>query len=337
MITGHCGKTLGTLVALVIVALTFLMIPRIGIAVTGGEICTPAGIVDPSADWDEDGFTNGEECVGNLPVLVMNENYQCVENNDGNIVSIAGYNDRIKPDGTVMDRTQFLDPSGKDLFFVWKEAGIGTMPFDIGDLGSYPLSYYNSGMNVTTHQITLDQTCGPDSNGYETRWVTYHESSQDGQKAVLVAESLTVSTPLGSTFVGTPLTSGLSRIYTQKIWDVVEYFCDMGFAWRNKAICHTPATAACKGDCATSDKLASAKYSIFFDYTRNVVNHEVSHASNLARPYSDADGNHQPEESGFLMEKNIKVVTKKDIIFEISTKYDPNDLQYLQIKGLPLP
>src|SRR4030067_3276060 len=123
-------KALGVLV---IALLVLFLPPSEGRAVPGSDICVspiPDTYGGATGDYDNDGFTNERECTG--------------INFYGNQAHFRGYYERA----AASDRTGYLNPSGKDLFFILVRANLTLIP------DGPPATIYSNGLPVTVHEIT---------------------------------------------------------------------------------------------------------------------------------------------------------------------------------------
>lgn len=180
-------KALGVLS---IVLLALFLSPSEGRAVTGADICASLSTYGgEGGDYDNDGFTNVQECDGITFV-------------GSSAASFPGYNAR-----NGLNRTGYLDPAGEDLFFFLVRANNSLIP------ASTPEGIYSAGLGVTTHEITPSDA---DVNRYVT----------PTQKAVRITESLdTTGTIFGAAWQGSPNDLDGATVYTQRIANFVNGKC----------------------------------------------------------------------------------------------------------------
>jgi len=276
-------KALGVLA---IALLVLFLSPSEGRAVTGSDIC---GSLDAyggaTGDYDNDGFTNGEECNGITFV-------------SGN--SIPGYSNR----GQESDRTGYLDPSGKDLFFILVRANPTWIPADS------PATIYSAGLPVTVHEIQS-------SDAGADRSVT------SNQKAVMITESLNTGGDIfGSSEQGTPNDLDGAKVYTQRITNFVSGRCT-GYT------CNANPNTAGVPSVTGSEPVTNL-------YIRNVIAHELGHVSKLTPTKDRRFEWHYAPGSGTVMEQSAsytKSNSAKTVTFYLSTQYTPPDIAGVIFKG----
>lgn len=179
-------KALGV-VSIALMAL--FLSPSEGRAVTGSDVCASlATYGGADGDYDNDGFTNAQECDGITFV--------------GSGATFTGYINRGQA-----ARTGYLDPAGEDLFFFLVRASNSLIP------ASTPEGIYSAGLGVATHEISPSDA---DVNRYVT----------PTQKAVRITESLdTTGTIFGSAWQGSPNELDGATVYTQRIKNFVNGKC----------------------------------------------------------------------------------------------------------------
>jgi len=192
-------KALGVLA---IALLVLFLSPSEGRAVTGSDIC---GSLDTyggaTFDYDNDGFTNGEEC-----------NYITIVGSFGGGGYFPGYNNR----GQQLPRTGYLDPAGMDLFLILVRANNTLIPADS------PTTIYSNGLPVTIHVHEITSSA-PETDRSD-------RSVTSTQKAVKITESLnTAGTIFGDAQQGTPNGEDGATVYTQEIKDFVIGRCTTGY------------------------------------------------------------------------------------------------------------
>jgi len=271
--------------ALAIALLVLSLCPSEGRAVTGSNICGSLGTTYlVNDDYDNDGFTNEQECNG----IAFS----------GNQAHFPGF---IESAG--LNRTRYLDPSGKDLFFILVRANPTLIPAES------PAMIYSNGLPVTVHEITSStSTSSGDANA--DRFVT------STQKAVMITEDLnTPGTIFGSAQQGTPNGFDGARVFTQRIKDFVIGRCVTGF------YCNANPDSSGTPSVTGIDPVTNL-------YIINVISHEMGHVSSLT-PLQDRRFEwHYAPGSGTVMEQSARYTksnSTKTVTFYLSTLYTPSD------------
>lgn len=274
--------------ALAVALLVLSLCPSEGRAVTGSEICAGLDTSYAAADdYDNDGFTNSEECNGIDPI---------VGSIGGTFPGYMSHNEGI-------ERTGYLDPSGKDLFLILVRATNTLIPGDVS-----PATLYSNGLPVTVHVNEI----APPAPGLDIdRRVT------SNQKAVMITESLdTTGDIFGAAQQGTPNGLDGATVYTQRIVNFVD------------GRCVTPYTCIANPDASGYASVTGIQNVKNF-YIRNVIAHEMGHVSSLTPTIDRRFEWHYAPGSGTVMEQSAsytKSNNTKTVTFYLSTRYAPLDV-----------
>jgi hypothetical protein len=191
------------LALLAIVAVFLVIFPCQAGAQTDDQICAAVGAADSGADYDNDGFTDFQECNG---IALFDGTQFPGSNNSG------------------ADRSLRLGPADKDLFVILVRAANTLIPMDD------PLEFVSAppdqgGLGIITHLITESQA---DDRTVSPPWP---------QKAVRITEDPDPEgIILGYANQGTPNGLDEAIIYTRHIEKHVEEVCAEGYVYcRNSA------------------------------------------------------------------------------------------------------
>jgi hypothetical protein len=151
------------------------------------------------------------------------------------------------------------------------------------------------GLGITIHEITPSQA--PASR------VVY---SSTGQKALKITESLdTCGTDLlGYSTWGTPNTTGVAVLYTQRIKNKIDKEC-----------------AAAPNNCIDVTTGDSTRDLLYVDYIQSLLVHELGHVMALTKLWTPSYGGpHEVSGSGFIMEQQpiVKVISGSSVKWYIS-------------------
>jgi len=248
------------------------------------DICNDATL--SLLDYDRDGFSNGQECGVELPLM------------NGTIPGWASQ----------LDRQLRLDPATPDLFVILVRADINgdhtNIPHEGEDGYFNPLAIVNKeiqdgGLGITTHLLPWDW---PDFE----RFV----SPDSAQKAVKLTEYLNdpANLILGYAPQGTPNGLDDAEIYTERITSHTESVC----AEEGYVSCTDAATGL------TGQALVNLRI-------QHTIAHEIGHMTRLAVDYDKRfDGYHYKAGSEVVMEQAILYSARKGVVqFFISKDYAP--------------
>ena len=146
------------------------------------------------------------------------------------------------------------------------------------------------GLGITIHEITPSQV--------PANRVVYTSSTGQKQMAVKITESLdTCGTDLlGYSNWGTPNTTGVAVLYTQRIKNKIDKEC----------------AAAPRGSCIDVTTGHSQPNELYVDYIQSLLVHELGHVMALTKLWTPSYGGpHEVSGSGFIMEQKpiVKVIS----------------------------
>jgi hypothetical protein len=145
------------------------------------------------------------------------------------------------------------------------------------------------GLGITTHEITASQVPA-------SRVVYNNTSTGQKQMAVRLTESLNAcgTIALGSSSPGTPNTTGVATLYTQRIINKIDKEC-----------------FAVPGNCFDdSDADHEVGVELYYLYIQSLLVHELGHVMALTKLWTpDYGGPHEAPESHFIMEQKPQVKT----------------------------
>ena len=118
-----------------------------------------------------------------------------------------------------------------------------------------------------------------------------------GQKAVKITESLDAcgTDLLGYSNWGTPNTTGVAVLYTERIKNKIDQEC-----------------AAAPTNCTDATTGASTRNALYIDYIQSLLVHELGHVVALTKLWTPSYGGpHEVSGSGFIMEQKpvVKVIS----------------------------
>jgi hypothetical protein len=253
----------------------------------------PAEYGGSSGDYDNDGLTNEEECNG-IPITgSIGGNFPGYINNGES-------------------RTEYLDPSGKDLFLILVRAIPTLIPDDVS---VSPATLYSNGLPITVH---VHEIALPDPGlDRSDRSVT------SMQNAVKITESLnTTGTIFGAAQQGTPNGEDGATVYTQRIINFVNGRCTAGYTCNANPDSSGAPTVTGVGNVTNL-------------YIRNVIAHEMGHVSNLTTTKDRRFEWHYAPGSGTVMEQSARYTSNKSskvVTFYLSTEYTPVDIAGVILK-----
>jgi hypothetical protein len=273
---------------------------------TALELCGAAVAQDSTKDTDGDGISDYDECQGFMTLGSAS-------------IPLTGY--MQSPQGA--SRPTYLDPSTKDIFYIVVTTTPSLVLRAFGNNLDAALDIYAQGIGVTVHR--LDGT-----NATPDRIVRAYDLSSASprfQRAVKITESLdnAVASPLGETWQGTPNGQDATKIYTRRIEGSVYKNC--------------PSTVS-ESNCKDISGVAG-KENVVNLYIREVISHEVGHATSLAPNYSSKYEWHYAPQSAVIMEPSMKVVSTTSCrncaptaaTFYIRTGFNPADPPAAKIAG----
>jgi hypothetical protein len=156
------------------------------------------------------------------------------------------------------------------------------------------------GLGITIHEITASQVPS-------TRFIP---GTSNKAKAVRVTESLNAcgTIALGSSNWGTPITTGVATLYTQRIINKINQECNAA-----------PTPTAC------FDALGNEiRPQLYYLYIQSLLVHELGHVMELTKLWTpDYGGPHEAPASGFIMEQKpqVKTILGSSVTWYISTDY----------------
>ena len=275
-----------------VAALVLSVIPNQAWAAVDCTSFLASNPTDPGTDFDNDGFTNFQECT-RITLADASDVLSCVAS-------------PTNPNPPAV-RTACLDPNTKDLFIIYApfvqvppdtRTSLLPVPFNpFGPVTAYGVTFNGlTALGVTVHQITPAQA-GAD------RAVT------TGQKAVRVAESLDANgTVLGYCQWGTPNGLDGCTIYTQRIKNFITSTCGTNAIFR-----------------ANGDPEPGGVDAVFLAYTIHTFLHETGHTTggNTGIYNSSYGGYHYKAGANTLMEQYVTYSAKGGKCkFNISTGWN---------------
>jgi len=169
------------------------------------------------------------------------------------------------------------------------------------------------GLGITIHEITASQV------NSSTRVIP-----GTSQKAVRLTESLNAcgTDALGSSSPGTPNTTGVATLYTERIKNKIDKECDAGPNGADNA-CYDP------------DDSAVGRTQLSYLYIQSLLVHELGHVTALTKVWTpDWGGPHEPPASRFIMEQkpDVKIVIGDSVKWYISTDYSAQSRADVKLK-----
>jgi hypothetical protein len=299
------GDTMKTLLAIafrsalaLLAALLFLLTPGQVRALTSAEICGNP-ILDPSGDYDGDGFTNLEECNG----LIAGQN--------GATISWPGY--------IGSSTSTRLDPTKRDLFVVL----VRTSPSNIPTYDPYEFirAAPPVGLGTEVREIPAADVQTVLNNDRKV----IQRTNGTFQKAVKITESLSASAVLGRCDEEWATPNGLDNcfVFTKAIKDHVYATCA---ALSSMSYCKDSVTGATP----LTNQSTNPPFSIYDLYIKHTIAHECGHDMKLRGIYVSSTG-------GYHYASTDKVVVSQSVFYKASKSavawyigklyYSPNDQQ----------
>lgn len=295
---------------------------------TGADICDPTQYTGvkagpwnagygPDDDFDNDGYTNSEECLG----LTSQNAY----------ITFAGWNGG----STSPDRKAYLDPATQDLFvIVLANTANGGSRFDrITGAGQAPgaLIEILGNVGVAAHALTSAPVAVEDRAIASTQRYDVDSLANVRQKAVRITEDRNTSlgtskspAPFGSSQWGTPNYLDDARIYTYRVESHVNSTC-------NGKICKDAISGVSVAATATD------RSPIIDQYVKSVAAHEIGHTNKMTAVSDPTfNGNHYSPDSKVVMSQNITWVKAGNttVVYYIPNAYvSPNDANEKKLRG----
>jgi hypothetical protein len=267
--------------------LVIIMLAIVPATVHAAFDCTVAG----SGDYDNDGFTDTQECTG-------------ITLADGSTIEGANSSASIA-------RENRLDPETKDLFIIVVPLANGSLMANAGNLITDPTATL-ANVGITAHILM-----GSFWAMSEDRTVAQSGSAQNAVKITEDPDGTLKSgrnyLPFGDSHYGTPNGLDGATVWTQRIKNYVE----------------TVACPNAGDPCTDAVSGANGTGAVVNAYITNVIAHEVGHVMELTNvSISKYNGNHYAPGSDTVMEQSIVYKTsKKDgaVTFTIPQAYAAGD------------
>ena len=309
--------------SIAIAALTFSLFPTLGLAETG---CTEDQDCDGIPDTLE--TTNGITLTGGQRVLpctgAANEDrHTCLKANAPDLFVILVRANGCP--GTPPSCTGGVSLGNCSPLFNNRKTNIPLKPYPQTDSSiSYDpwrlveASAAQGGLGITIHEITASQV--PSTRIIPGTGV----GGIPVQKAVRLTESLNAcgTDALGSSSPGTPNTTGVATLYTERIKNKIDKECDAGPNGADSA-CYDP------------DDSAVGRTQLNYLYIQSLLVHELGHVTALTKTWTpDWGGPHEPPASRFIMEQkpDVKIVIGDSVKWYISTDYSAQSRADVKLK-----